>query len=120
MMMNFIRKNVSICMNGLAAIVVMLVPFSVAAQEADVNAGAARAAVCFSCHGEDGVSKNSSWPNLAGQNSKYLVKQMKDFRDGRRQDPTMEAMARPLSDSDIVNISAYYASLGRGESSSGL
>ena len=105
-------------MSGLAAIVVVLAPFSATAQEADVKSGAARAAVCFSCHGEDGVSKNSSWPNLAGQNSKYLVKQMKDFRDGRRQDPTMEAMARPLSDKDIINISAYYASLSGGEASS--
>ena len=109
--MNAIHKNILTCTGALAGVIVMLTPHSVSAQEADVKAGAARAAVCFSCHGKDGVSKNASWPNLAGQNAKYLAKQMKDFREGRRQDPTMEAMARPLSDSDIANISAYYASL---------
>lgn len=67
-----------------------------------------RAAVCFSCHGEDGVSRNPAYPNLQNQQRVYLEKQLKDFRDGRRVDPAMTAMAKPLTDDDIRNISAYY------------
>ncbi len=77
-------------------------------QLADASAGRKRAAVCFSCHGEFGVSKNPAYPNLAGQQRDYLEKQLRDFRDGRRVDPTMTAMAKPLSDDDIRNIATYY------------
>ncbi|MDX1459626.1 MAG: cytochrome c [Xanthomonadales bacterium] len=78
---------------------------------ADIQAGKAKAATCVACHGAEGVSVNPMWPNLAGQKEAYLVKQMKDFRDGRRNDPVMAPMAKGLSDEDIANLAAYYASL---------
>ncbi len=79
------------------------------AQElADSAAGKKRAAVCFACHGEDGQSRNPAYPHLTGQQRSYLEKTLKDFRDGRRVDPTMSAMAKPLSDDDIRNIAVYY------------
>jgi cytochrome c553 len=77
----------------------------------DIAAGKAKAASCAGCHGADGISANPLWPNLAGQKAPYLVKQLKAFRDGVRQDPMMSAMARPLSDADIENLAAYYSSL---------
>lgn len=77
---------------------------------ADVAAGRKRAAVCFACHGEDGQSRNPVYPHLTGQQRAYLEKTLKDFRDGRRPEPTMGAMAKPLSDEDIRNIAAYYSS----------
>jgi cytochrome c553 len=77
----------------------------------DAAAGKAKSATCAGCHGAKGVSANPLWPNLAGQKEAYLVKQMKAFRDGVRQDPSMTAMAKPLSDADIDNLAAYYASL---------
>lgn len=77
----------------------------------DVAAGKAKAASCAGCHGANGISNNPMWPNLAGQQPGYLVKQMKDFRDGTRNDPMMGPMAKPLSDADIENIAAYYSSL---------
>lgn len=78
---------------------------------ADVEAGKAKAAVCIACHGPEGISSNPLWPNLAGQMDQYLAKQMKDFRDGRRQDPVMAPMAVGLSDEDIANLAAYFSSL---------
>lgn len=59
----------------------------------------------------DGVSKVPMYPNLKGQKEAYLVKQLKAFKDGTRKDPTMNAMAKPLSDADMANLAAYYASL---------
>ena len=75
----------------------------------DVAAGKARSATCVACHGADGNSPNPVWPKLAGQHAPYLEKQMKDFRDGKRNDPMMSAMAKPLSDEDISNLAAYFA-----------
>ena len=77
----------------------------------DPAAGKAKAAACAGCHGAKGISGNPLWPNLAGQKEAYIVKQMKAFRDGKREDPMMAPMAKGLSDKDIANIAAYYASL---------
>lgn len=78
------------------------------AQLPDIAAGKKRAQVCFACHGENGVSKISGTPHLAGQDRAYLIKAMQAYRNGQRQDPTMVAMAKPLSDMDMVNIAAYF------------
>lgn len=75
----------------------------------DIAAGKKRAAVCFACHSPDGISKIQIIPNLAGQKRAYLEKALRAYRDGQRQDPTMSAMAKPLSDADIVNIATYFS-----------
>ena len=84
---------------------------SVPAFAADVAAGQAKTATCVACHGPDGISIAPNYPNLKGQKEAYLAKAIKDFRDGVRKDPTMNAMAAPLTDDDIANIAAYYSSL---------
>lgn len=76
----------------------------------DAAAGKAKAVVCSACHGVDGNSVNPLWPKLAGQHAAYMTKQMKAFRSGERKDPVMAPMAMPLSDADIEDISAFYAS----------
>ncbi len=78
---------------------------------ADIAAGKAKTPMCASCHGVEGISSNPLWPNLAGQQGLYMEKQLKAFRDGQRVDPVMSALAKPLTNDDIVNISAYFASL---------
>ena len=78
---------------------------------ADAAAGKAKAAACAACHGAKGISAIPTYPNLAGQKEAYLTKQMKAFKDKTRTDPTMNAMAAPLSDADMANISAYFAGL---------
>lgn len=76
----------------------------------DAAAGKKKSATCAACHGPDGNSTNPLWPKLAGQHAAYLVKQMKAFKSGERKDPVMAPMAAPLSDEDIENLAAYYAS----------
>ena len=66
---------------------------------------------CAGCHGKNGISNNPMWPNLAGQKEAYLVSQMQMFKDGRRQNAMMSAMAKNLSDKDIADLAAYYANL---------
>jgi cytochrome c553 len=77
----------------------------------DAAAGKTKAASCAGCHGATGISAVPTYPNLAGQKEAYLAKQMKAFKDKTRTDPTMNAMAAPLSDADIADLSAYYAGL---------
>lgn len=79
----------------------------------DAAAGKAKSATCAACHGQNGISPNDLWPNLAGQKAGYLVAQMKAFRDGQRANPMMAPMAAPLSDADIDDLAAFYASLGQ-------
>lgn len=77
----------------------------------DAAAGKVKSATCAACHGAAGVSAIPMYPNLAGQKEAYLVKQLKDFIAGTRKDPVMSAMAAPLSDTDIADLSAYYANI---------
>ena len=81
------------------------------AQAADAAAGKAKSAICAGCHGPAGISMNPMWPNLAGQKELYLVKQLKAYRDGSLQGPMMAPITAGLSDDDIANLAAYYASL---------
>jgi len=78
---------------------------------ADAAAGKAKSASCAGCHGAKGISAVPTYPNLAGQKAAYTVKQLKAFKDKSRKEPTMNAMAAPLSDTDMANIAAYYESL---------
>lgn len=82
-----------------------------ASMAVDVAAGKAKAAQCAACHGASGMSPMDMYPNLAGQKEQYLVKQMNDFRSGARKDPTMQAMVAALTDADVANLSAFYASI---------
>ncbi len=75
----------------------------------NVDAGKAKAASCFACHGTDGNSIAPNFPNLAGQSASYLYKQMKDFKAGKRKDPTMDAMIMPVDDQAMQDISAFFA-----------
>ena len=77
----------------------------------DVAAGKAKSATCAGCHGADGISAVPTYPNLAGQKEAYLIVTLKGFRDGTRKNATMNPMAKPLSDADIENLAAFYASL---------
>jgi len=80
----------------------------------DVTKGKELSTSCVACHGDNGISLNPVWPKLAGQNPKYLESQLHEFKkgpDGNRNNAVMYGIAMTLSDSDITNLSAYYASL---------
>ena len=92
-----------------AAVMAMLSAPAFAA--GDAEAGKAKAAVCAACHGADGISTMDIYPNLAGQKAAYIVSQLKAFKAGERNNPIMAPMAMPLSDQDMEDLAAYYASL---------
>ncbi len=75
----------------------------------DAAAGKGKAVTCGACHGPDGNSAAPTFPKLAGQGEKYLVKQMKDIRDGARSVPTMAGQVDNMSDQDLADIAAFYA-----------
>ncbi len=93
------------------ALSVCIIGLSQTALAADIEAGKKAAGICAACHGAAGISPTDIWPNLAGQKKGYLVKQIKAFRDGTRNDPTMTPMAKALAEDQIENVAAYYASL---------
>jgi len=92
---------------GLA--IALVVPTG-SATAANFAAGKAKSQVCAGCHGEDGNATIPIFPKLAGQHASYLVKQLQEFRSGKRPEQTMNAMAESLSDEDIADISAYFGS----------
>lgn len=75
----------------------------------DVEAGRSKAQACAACHGADGNSRSGAFPNLAGQTWRYIYVQLKDFKEGRRTDPTMSVMAASLSSQDMIDIANFYA-----------
>lgn len=75
----------------------------------DVAAGKDKAVTCSACHGADGNSAAPNFPKLAGQGERYLLKQMKDIRDGERPVPTMAGQVDNMSDEDLSDIAAFYA-----------
>jgi cytochrome c553 len=72
--------------------------------------GQEKAAACGGCHGEDGNGAAPIFPKLAGQHPSYIYKQLMDFKTQKRVEPTMNAMAEPLSEDDMQDLAAFYAS----------
>jgi cytochrome c553 len=70
--------------------------------------GATKAAVCAACHGPNGNSVNPEWPRLAGQSAVYMAEQLRLFRSGVRDNPTMKPLAATLKDQDIDDLAVYY------------
>ena len=65
---------------------------------------------CAVCHSADGNSVSPIWPKLAGQHASYIVKQLNDFKEGRRVNAQMTPMVAPLSGQDMEDLAAYFAS----------
>jgi cytochrome c553 len=75
----------------------------------NAEAGQAKSATCMACHGMDGNSPNPEWPSIAGQHASYVVKQLRQFKAMERQNPLMTPMAMILSDQDMEDLAAFYA-----------
>ncbi|WP_299489699.1 c-type cytochrome [uncultured Shewanella sp.] len=104
-------KKLAIVLSAVATI------SSPAIAEGNAEAGKTKAIVCSACHGVDGNSMIDMYPKIAGQHASYLEKQLTDFRSAMktggkegRVDPIMGGMSIALSDQDIEDLSAYYAS----------
>ncbi|MBI5330527.1 MAG: cytochrome c4 [Betaproteobacteria bacterium] len=83
---------------------------SAAPGKGDAAKGAALAAQsCSSCHGPDGNSAVAAFPKLAGQQEQYLAREMKDFKEGRRESEVMAPFLVSLNDQDLADLAAFYA-----------
>ncbi|MGI9302488.1 MAG: c-type cytochrome [Gammaproteobacteria bacterium] len=82
-----------------------------AASAGDAATGKKLAAMCRTCHGLDGIAKIPIAPHIAGESEIYLQTQLKNFRSGKRAHEMMTVVARDLSDDDIANLAAWYASI---------
>ena len=91
-----------------AAVLVLSAGTAVAA---DAAAGKTLAQACAVCHGVLGLSTLPDAPNIAGQPAIYVVNQLRAFRSGERRQEMMNLIAKPLSDGDIDNLAAWFASI---------
>ena len=103
--MNIKKVSIITCLSG------GLFISSTAFSAGDAAAGKAKAATCAGCHGENGISVQDDWPNLAGQKSAYLEIALKAYRNGDRKSELMSSMATGLSDADIADLAAYFSGL---------
>jgi len=98
----------------LSAIMCLAGISTVSLAQGDASAGAGKVTVCVACHGQDGnLSQLANVPKIGGQNEKYLLKQMQDIKGGVRAAPLMTGMLNALSDRDMADVAAYYASQSR-------
>lgn len=100
--------NRTILLAGIVAVFAALPLTAVA--KGDPEAGKAKSVPCQACHGVDGKAITPEYPNLGGQYASYLVKALRDYRDGRRTNVIMAPMAANLTDQDIEDLAAWYAS----------
>jgi cytochrome c553 len=82
------------------------------AQEGSAEAGQTKSAACLACHGADGnsIAADATWPSLAGQHPAYVVRQLEAFRSGERANDLMVSLVSTLSEQDMQDIAAWYAS----------
>jgi cytochrome c553 len=82
------------------------------AHAADPAAGKKKVSgMCAVCHGVDGIAKVPDAPHLAAESAEYIVRQLQAFKSGQRQHEQMSIIAQGLSDADMANVAAWYASL---------
>lgn len=81
------------------------------AASGDASVGKKKSTPCAVCHGAEGVSPSPEFPNLAGQYADYLESAMKHYKNGKRKNPIMQAQVLGLSQKDMMDLAAYFASL---------
>lgn len=82
-----------------------------AALAGDAAAGRQKAQMCAVCHGPMGIAAAPETPNLAGEPEGYIGRQLRAFRSGKRQHEVMNVIAKSLSDEDIDNVAAWFATI---------
>jgi cytochrome c553 len=93
-----------------AGLLALLGMVGAAQAAADAQAGKAKAAGCVGCHGANGQGVGS-YPKLAGKSEAELVQALQEYKSGKRSNPIMKSFASKLSDQDMANLAAYFASL---------
>ena len=106
-----IAKMPRLCRSAAFVVAAVLWLSGSTAWAADAIAGKARAQACVVCHGALGLSTLPDAPNLAAQPAIYLSAQLRAFRNGERRHEVMNVIAKPLTDDDIDNLAAWFASV---------
>ncbi len=94
-----------------SAIAALLLPLTAVAADGDPELGRMKSEPCQACHGADGKGILPIYPVIAGQYVDYLIHALQQYRSGERNNAIMMPMAAGLSDDDIADLAAYYASL---------
>lgn len=92
-----------------SSLLVVLAP--VAGHAGDAQAGRVKAAACAVCHGPLGIGQQPDAPHLAGQPEMYVAEQLKAYRSGKRVHEVMGVVAKGLSDADIADLAAWFATI---------
>ena len=95
---------------NILAMLVLIAAMSAVQAGGDAQAGKAKAASCAGCHGANGEGKNPN-PAIAGKPEAQLVQAMQEYKSGKRTNAVMKGLTSNLSEQDIANLAAYYASL---------
>ena len=96
----------------LLALALISLALPVAASSGDAEVGKKKSGPCAACHGANGVSVSPDFPNLAGQYGDYLDKAMHHYKNGKRKNPIMQGQVANLSEKDMSDLSAFFASQG--------
>jgi cytochrome c553 len=105
-------KSAALKTIALALFLAASVPAVAASGNAEAGGKKAAEKGCPTCHGKNGISISPDFPNLAGQNEDYLVASLRHYLNGQRKNPIMtaQAQAAKLTDRDIEDLAAYFAS----------
>lgn len=92
----------------LVALLALSMPALAASGDAEV--GRKKSTPCAACHGPSGISATPDFPNLAGQHPDYLHSSLKHYKNGKRKNPIMQGQVANLSEKDMLDLSAFFAS----------
>jgi cytochrome c553 len=95
----------------IAGLIGLVITAGAAEATGDKVAGKKVMVKCQVCHGKDGLAKLPEAPNIAGQKETYLVRALTAFKNGERKNEQMTVVIKGLSEEDIANVAAYYASI---------
>jgi cytochrome c553 len=90
---------------------VLILCWHASAHARDPVSGQKLAGACAVCHGPQGISQIPNAPHLAGQPALYVAEQLKNYRSGKRPNEVMAVIAKPLTDQEIDDLAAWYASI---------
>jgi cytochrome c553 len=112
-------KKKFISLSTAALVASTLLTLGTMARAQDAAAGEKKVAMCIGCHNIPGYQASFpeiyKVPMIAGQNGKYIVAALGEYKKGDRKHPTMRAIAASLSDQDMADVAAYYEQLGKGD-----
>ena len=94
----------------LAAFLCAAVPALAASGDAEAGSKKVVEKGCPACHGPKGISVSPEFPNLAGQNADYLAAALHHYKNGKRKNPIMQGQVANLTERDILDVTAYFAS----------